>query len=268
MNVDIAIETKDWSKLVDVVLLGDADLLVGRRSEDNEIQEFINNAPLFKSKIDKIHTAVREGSLKALQEHLDRRKFCLTRDKTTNINILQKAIILGHTSIARYLVNNFNELINISDAKGRTALHYAAAMEDNNYLYKTLINRGADTSIKDQAGKTPGQYNKSKKELNKAMLLSFMNGAAVVTAEKTKPTPTAAVKPTRKQILTSILKSMKSGQHEEKPTFTDDLDDERLLQVENVFKVINKLKEKPILAEKSNLTLPIDEKTFDTIKKR
>ena len=271
MNVDIAIETKDWSKLVDVVLLGDADLLVGRQSEDKEIQEFINNAPLFKSKIDKIHTAVREGSLKALQEHLDRRKFCLTRDKTTNINILQKAIILGHTSIARYLVNNFNELINISDAKGRTALHYAAAMEDNNYLYKTLINRGADTSIKDKAGKTPGQYNKSKKDLNKAMLVSFMNGSALVIAEKPKPTPkppAVVVKPSRKDILKSILKSMKSGQHEQKPAFTDDLDDERLLQVENVFKVINKLKEKPILAEKSNLTLPIDEKTFDNIKKR
>ena len=100
MNVDIAIETKDWSKLVDVVLLGDADLLVGRRSEDNEIQEFINNAPLFKSKIDKIHTAVREGSLKALQEHLDRRKFCLTRDKTTNINILQRhATTDAHMSV-------------------------------------------------------------------------------------------------------------------------------------------------------------------------
>ena len=267
MNVDIAIETKDWSKLVDVVLLGDADLLVGRQSEDNEIQEFINNAPLFKSKIDKIHTAVREGSLKALQEHLDRRKFCLTRDKTTNINILQKAIVLGHTSIARYLVNNFNELINISDAKGRTALHYAAAMEDNNYLYKTLINRGADTSIKDKAGKTPGQYNKNKKELNKAMLVSFMNGTAVVTAEKTKPSP-AVVKPSRKQILASILKSMKSGQYEEKPSFTEDLDDERLLQVDNVFKVMNKLKEKPTLGEKSNLTLPIDEKSFDKIKKR
>ena len=102
VNVDIAIETKDWSQLVDIVLLGDADLLVGRHSQDNEIQEFINNAALFKSKIEKIHTAVKEGSLKTLQEHLDRRKFCLTRDKRTNINILQKAILLGHPSIARW----------------------------------------------------------------------------------------------------------------------------------------------------------------------
>ena len=87
---------------MDIVLLGDADLLVGRHSQDNEIQEFINNAALFKSKIEKIHTAVKEGSLKTLQEHLDRRKFCLTRDKRTNINILQKAILLGHPSIARW----------------------------------------------------------------------------------------------------------------------------------------------------------------------
>ena len=97
---------------MDIVLLGDADLLVGRHSQDNEIQEFINNAALFKSKIEKIHTAVKEGSLKTLQEHLDRRKFCLTRDKRTNINILQKAILLGHPSIARWAADyHFNWLI-------------------------------------------------------------------------------------------------------------------------------------------------------------
>ena len=172
-------------------------------------------------------------------------------------------------------MNNFTELIDLKDVKGRTSLHYAAAIDDNNYMYKTLINRGANTSLKDKAGKTPGQYNKSKKELNKTVLLDFMNGT-VLTEEKNKPAPPPAVasaftKPSRKKmILQSILKSMKSGQHqeEEKLPFTNDLDEETLLKVENIFKSINKLKEKPQLSEKINLTLPIDEETFNEIKKR
>ena len=53
--VDIAIETKDWSQLVDIVLRGEADLLTGKTSEDNEVQEFINNADAFKQKVLKIH---------------------------------------------------------------------------------------------------------------------------------------------------------------------------------------------------------------------
>ena len=170
-------------------------------------------------------------------------------------------------------MNNFTELMNLKDVKGRTSLHYAAAIEDNNYLYKTLINRGADTSIKDNAGKTPGQYNKSKKELNKAMLLSFMNGTVVTEEKKVKPIPapaSAAVKPSRKQILKSILKSMKSGPPPEleEQTFREDLDEESLLKVENIFKSLMKLKEKPQLGDKVHHILPIDEATFQKIKKR
>ncbi len=54
-TTDIAIETKDWGQLVDIVLRGEADLLVGKTSEDNEVQEFINNAQTFKTKVNKIH---------------------------------------------------------------------------------------------------------------------------------------------------------------------------------------------------------------------
>ena len=53
--VNLAIETKDWSELVDIVLRGEADLLLGKLSEDKEVQEFINNANIFKTKVQKIH---------------------------------------------------------------------------------------------------------------------------------------------------------------------------------------------------------------------
>ena len=45
--------------------------------------------------------AVAGGSLKQLQAALDRRKFCLTRDPTTDVSLLQKALLLGHTDVSR-----------------------------------------------------------------------------------------------------------------------------------------------------------------------
>ena len=53
--VTAAIETKDWNELVDIVLRGQADLLLDRTSEDSEIQEFIKNAELFNSKVKNIN---------------------------------------------------------------------------------------------------------------------------------------------------------------------------------------------------------------------
>ena len=55
---DIAIETKDWGQLVDIVLRGEADLLIGKTSQDTEVQEFINNAQTFKVKVENIHQGI------------------------------------------------------------------------------------------------------------------------------------------------------------------------------------------------------------------
>jgi len=270
--VNLAIETKDWSELVDIVLRGEADLLLGKLSEDKEVQEFINNANIFKTKVQKIHDAVKSGSLKVLQEHLDRRKFCMARDLNTNINILQKAIILGHQQIFRYLTSNFQELINLRDARGRTALHYAAALQDNNYIYKTLINRGADTSAKDQSGKTPGHYNKNKKLLNKAMLINYMEGASVSdkitnnnkSSEKKDSSNTVA--PLKSRLLTAILRKSRAEKTE---LFTENLDSDQVQKIENIYEMLNVRNDKTrINPERSLLKIPVDREIFDRVKVR
>ena len=276
--VDIAIETKDWSQLVDIVLRGEADLLIGKISPDMEVQEFINNADTFKTKVEKIHEAVKSGSLKALQDHLDRRKFCMARDKDTNVNILQKSILLGHQSIMRYLCNNFQELINLRDSEGRTSLHYAASLPDNNYVYKTLIQHGAETSIKDKSGKTPGQYNKNKKELSKTMLLNFMNKvkSPEVTREKPKPkvqdlvktkTSTLVKNPLKAKLLSALISSAKKENSIDK-LYNDNIDSDILQKIEDIYSKFNKPPNKSKPLEKNNLRLPISLDIFDKIKTR
>ena len=50
-----AVEAKDWTQLVDIVLRGDSELLMDKKSEDKEVQEFLNSAGVFKEKIKSIH---------------------------------------------------------------------------------------------------------------------------------------------------------------------------------------------------------------------
>ena len=64
--------------------------------------------------------------------------------------------------------------------------------------YRTLIQRGADTSAKDRAGNTPGQCNKDKKLLTKTMLMNFMKNVTEpkkVTKKESKPIKTNMSKP-------------------------------------------------------------------------
>ena len=72
--------------------------------------------------------------------------------------------------------------------QGRSALHYAAALKDNTYIYKTLINHGAETSLRDLAGNTPGHYAKNRRELNKEKLMDFLHSSptAVLPREKSR----------------------------------------------------------------------------------
>ncbi len=45
--------------------------------------------------------AVESGSLRSLQSLLDRKKFALARDGETGVNLLQKAVAMGHMDVAR-----------------------------------------------------------------------------------------------------------------------------------------------------------------------
>ena len=196
----------------------------------------------------------------------------MARDLNTNINILQKAIILGHQQIFRYLTSNFQELINLRDAQGRTALHYAASLQDNNYIYKTLINRGADTSAKDHSGKTPGHYNKNKKLLNKAMLINYMEGASVSdkitnnnkSSEKKDSSNTVA--PLKSRLLTAILRKSRAEKTE---LFTENLDSDQVQKIDNIYEMMNGRNDKTrINPERSLLKIPVDREIFDRVKVR
>uniref|UniRef100_W8BBU3 Serine/threonine-protein phosphatase 6 regulatory ankyrin repeat subunit B n=1 Tax=Ceratitis capitata TaxID=7213 RepID=W8BBU3_CERCA len=176
-DVREAIESGDMEQLAQIVLNGDGNKLVNMESHNPDIQAFLNNVPNYMSKIRRVHEASREGSLLALQQALDRRKFAVAKDEISpnGATPLHVAVVFGNTDIVRYLAARFPETTTITDSDGRTALHYAATINDNGHFYNVLTQLGANSKALDKLGHTPEFYQnkeEAKDILNYKQLLS------------------------------------------------------------------------------------------------
>lgn len=68
--------------------------------------------------------------------------------------LIYQAAGLGHGGILKYIAERYPQGINDVDNDGRTPLHYAAAMRDDQHTYNTLVGLGADESIVDNVSNT------------------------------------------------------------------------------------------------------------------
>ncbi|XP_025834540.1 uncharacterized protein LOC108739922 isoform X2 [Agrilus planipennis] len=176
--VNQLIHSDNMERLAALVLNGNGNWLIGHKSPNPEIQAFLDNVPVYMSKIHRIHSAARNGSLKDLQAALDRRKFAIAKDNISpnGATALHVAVLFGNTSIVRYLAGRFPETVNTTDDNGRTPLHFAATLDDNGHYYNLLVHLGADHTIKDNNGFTPEYYKTKRSELSHRMLLTDYGG--------------------------------------------------------------------------------------------
>ncbi|KAL3268346.1 hypothetical protein HHI36_007462 [Cryptolaemus montrouzieri] len=173
VDVDALIQSGNMEKLASLVLNGRGDLLVGRSSENPELQAFLENVPVYMDKINRIHVAARNGSLRDLQAALDRRKFAIAKDTISpdGASPLHVAIIFGNTSIVRYLAGRFPETLQQTDVNERIPLHYAATIADNSHYYNLLIHLGSDMRAQDKFGHNPDYYRSNHSEMSHRSLL-------------------------------------------------------------------------------------------------
>ncbi|KAJ8912628.1 hypothetical protein NQ315_015140 [Exocentrus adspersus] len=175
-GIKALVDAGNMEQLAALVLNGEGERLVGQKSDNPELQSFLENVPVYMSKINRIHEAARNGSLRDLQAALDRRKFAIAKDSISpnGASPLHVAVIFGNTSIVRYLAGRFPETVQVVDNDGRTPLHYAAVLSDNGHYYNLLIHLGADTRIEDKFGHTPEYYRKNQSDFShKSVLKEF-----------------------------------------------------------------------------------------------
>ncbi|XP_052747679.1 uncharacterized protein LOC113520751 isoform X4 [Galleria mellonella] len=168
------INNANMEMLATLVLNGEGSRLIGRRSGNSELQAFLDNVPTYMQKINKVHSAAREGNIRDLQAALDRRKFAIARDPISpnGATPLHVATVFGKTNIIKYLGGRFPETLSAVDFEGRTALHYAAVLPDNGHYYNLLQQLGANSKDLDDNGQSAEDYLKNPSLLPFSQLLS------------------------------------------------------------------------------------------------
>ncbi|GFT05903.1 uncharacterized protein TNCV_3926541 [Trichonephila clavipes] len=155
--IDVWIRDKDLLRLEHVVIAGQGERLIGRSSDDRQVQEFLDLVPTYMARIRGVHDAVVRGNLGEVESVLTRKRFALSRDHL-GASPLHLAVLHGHTDIVKYIIDNFPEALDGPDNEGRTPLHYAAVMRDGGTYYRVLLMAGADETVKDKANHTPDYY--------------------------------------------------------------------------------------------------------------
>ncbi|XP_015185823.1 PREDICTED: uncharacterized protein LOC107071377 isoform X2 [Polistes dominula] len=172
-EVENLLENGNMEQLAALVLNGEGRRLVGRQSNNPELQAFIDNVPAYMGKIHAVHMAAREGNLRDLQSALDRRKFAIARDGSSphGATALHVAVVFGNTAVIRYLAGRFPETAHAIDLDGRTPLHYAATLADNGHYYNLLLHLGANPLVKDNLGNKADHYKVNQDDLSHKRLL-------------------------------------------------------------------------------------------------
>ncbi|XP_041979429.1 uncharacterized protein LOC121733281 [Aricia agestis] len=168
-NIRIWCHECDLGRLARVVWTGQGGRLLSEVSSQPVVRKFLEAVPYIMNTIRDIHEAVIQNNLERVMKLSGDPvvpQILSSRD-THNMTVMHKAAGLGYNGILKYLIERFPEGINDVDDDGKTPLHYAATVRDDQHTYNTLVSAGADESIVDNKNKTPGYYVNRTTEVDK-----------------------------------------------------------------------------------------------------
>ncbi|XP_028173536.1 serine/threonine-protein phosphatase 6 regulatory ankyrin repeat subunit A [Ostrinia furnacalis] len=168
-NIRIWCHDCDMAKLQRVVWEGHGSRLLSEVSSQPVVKKFLEAVPYIMNTIRDIHSAVIQNDLEGLMKHSGDPvpPQALSSRDGNNMTVMHKAAGLGHGGILKYIAERYPQGINDVDNDGRTPLHYAAAVKDEQHTYNTLVGYGADEGIVDNKNKTPGYYINRPQEIDK-----------------------------------------------------------------------------------------------------
>ncbi|XP_049873581.1 uncharacterized protein LOC126372085 [Pectinophora gossypiella] len=170
-NIRIWCHDCDMAKLQRVVWEGHGARLLSEVSNQPVVKKFLEAVPYIMNTIRDIHNAVvqndLEGLIKLSGEPVPAQ--ILSSRDGNNMTVTHKAAGLGHGGILRYIADRYPHGINDVDNDGRTPLHYAAVVRDDQHMYNTLVTLGADEGAVDNKNRTPGYYVNRPQEIDKSV---------------------------------------------------------------------------------------------------
>jgi hypothetical protein len=129
-----------------VVLEGHGQKIRHEASSNPKVKRFLQYVPHFMGLIKSIHTAVVENNIELLHSKSAAPvppQFLSCKD-SNGLTPLHKAAGLAHTKIVELLLELWPNAALEVDNTGKTPLHYAAAVKNNDRAFNLLVQAGAD----------------------------------------------------------------------------------------------------------------------------
>ncbi|XP_023934785.2 uncharacterized protein LOC112043546 isoform X2 [Bicyclus anynana] len=168
-NIRIWCHECDMGRLQRVVWEGQGSRLLSEVSSQPVVKRFLEAVPYIMNTIRDIHSAViqndLEGIMRLTSDPIPPQ--ALSSRDANNMTAMHKAAGLGHNGILKYIIERYPQGINDVDNEGRTPLHYAAVVKDDQHTYNTLTSAGADESAVDNKNRTPAYYINRTQDIDK-----------------------------------------------------------------------------------------------------
>ncbi|XP_076478927.1 uncharacterized protein LOC117154699 isoform X2 [Bombus vancouverensis nearcticus] len=170
-NIRIWIHNRDIGKLQQVLWEGHGNKLRMETSNNLRVKRFLEAVPFIMSTTKDIHAATVNNDLEGLRGTVEASSPIVLCAKDGNgLNALHKAAGLGHTEIAREILEKWPLVMEAQDNDGKTPLHYAAAAKDDGTLYNLITEYGADESKLDHKQKAPAFYKNRPSDIDQSLL--------------------------------------------------------------------------------------------------
>jgi ankyrin repeat protein len=129
-----------------VVLEGHGQKLRNEIASTTKVKRFLEYVPHFMGLFKAIHTAVVENNIEELRAKTSSPvpPQVLSCKDVNGLTPLHKAAGLSHTKIVEYLLDVWPNATQDLDNNGRSALHYAASVKNNERIFNLLVHSGAD----------------------------------------------------------------------------------------------------------------------------
>lgn len=129
-----------------VVLEGHGQKLRNEVANQPKVKRFLEYVPHFLGLFKSIHSSVIDNNMELLQSKTAPPvpPQMLSCKDVNGLNPLHKASGLAHTKIVEYLLAVWPNAATELDNTGKSPLHYAASMKNNERVFNLLVQAGAD----------------------------------------------------------------------------------------------------------------------------
>ncbi|VDK19395.1 unnamed protein product [Anisakis simplex] len=156
MKIDF--KKDDFKELEEIQVDGKGEQICRILKQHIENKDLVNYIDRFRTaqrRLDTAIIAIEENDLNKLKNIIDP-QLVLMRDPR-GLTLLHVAVCKERHEIVEYLADKFPDCINVTDeVNGRTAVHFAATQQ--NAIYDTLLEYGADSDLPDNDGWTAARY--------------------------------------------------------------------------------------------------------------